>query len=429
MNAKTLLTTSFVALGALISPAFASPITLGPASLILSEVAANDVGKTTGERITIIEDGVQPNSAGGTTGVASTVNSSTGASVTGTLTNNPSNTVFPNQFGHSVAYDPGLVQPWTLTFTNGANTATATTPSLVGVTPIPFASSVTISGSAANPTFSWVYPATGPSGSAGVNGTIINIYEHLPAGGIDTVYATGLPSTVNSFTVPTALAGGLSLTNGTLYTIDIYGVQLRNTALPISNQNSQAWSQAFFDFTPLPAGSPVVNLPAVTSSGAYQYNLTVVAGQTVFVDPTVAVGYSFAIGAGDPNFASVLLPAVQANPFDVSFMYNGMDFNDMVMPETIFDFPNGGVGAFTVTGIDPADGLHPADTTAFITGLTFAGDGTFNGTQTPITEEVAATPEPGSISLLATGLLGWPLLRRRQKFSCLRPRGKLLPQK
>ena len=428
MNAKPLLTTSFVALGALISPAFASPITLGPASLILSEVAANDVGKTTGERITIIEDGVQPNSAGGTTGVASTVNSSTGASVTGTLTNNPSNTVFPNQFGHSVAYDPGLVQPWMLTFTNGANTATATTPSLVGVTPIPFASSVTISGSAANPTFSWVYPATGPSGSAGVNGTIINIYEHLPAGAIDTVYATGLPSTVNSFTVPTALAGGLSLTNGTLYTIDIYGVQLRNTALPISNQNSQAWSQAFFDFTPLPAGSPVVNLPAVTSSGAYQYNLTVVAGQTVFVDPTVAVGYSFAIGAGDPNFASVLLPAVQANPFDVSFMYNGMDFNDMVMPETIFDFPNGGVGAFTVTGIDPADGLDPADTTAFITGLTFAGDGTFNGTQTPITEEVAATPEPGSISLLATGLLGWPLLRRRQKFSCLRPRGKLLPQ-
>ncbi len=109
-------------------------------------------------------------------------------------------------------------------------------------------------------------------------------------------------------------------------------------------------------------------------------------------------------------------------------MYTGMSFNDMGMPETIFDFPMGGVGAFTVPGIDPADGLDPADTTAFITGLTFAGDGTFNGTQTPITEEVAATPEPGSISLLATGLLGWPLLRRRQKFSCLRPRGKLLPQ-
>ena len=79
----------------------------------------------------------------------------------------------------------------------------------------------------------------------------------------------------------------------------------------------------------------------------------------------------------------------------------------MVMPKTVFDFPTGGAGAFTVTGIDPADGLDPADTTAFITGLTSVGDGSFTGTQTPITEVVAAAPEPGSVALLASGLLGW----------------------
>lgn len=141
--------------------------------------------------------------------------------------------------------------------------------------------------------------------------------------------------------------------------------------------------------------------------------MTVVPGTTYFVDPKVAVGYSFAIGAGDPNFASVLLPAVQSNPFDVSFVYNGMSFSDMVAPETVFDFPTLGVDAFTVTGIDPSDGLDPADTTAFITGLTFTGDGTFNGTQTPIT----AASEPGSIALLASGLLGWPLWRRRRRVS------------
>ena len=71
---------------------------------------------------------------------------------------------------------------------------------------------------------------------------------------------------------------------------------------------------------------------------------------------------SFAIGTGDPNFASVLLPAVQTTPFDVSFVYNGTSFSEMVAPKTVFDFPAGGVSAFTVTGIDPADGLDPSNT-------------------------------------------------------------------
>ena len=89
-----------------------------------------------------------------------------------------------------------------------------------------------------------------------------------------------------------------------------------------------------------------------------------------------------------------------------------MNFNDMVLPKTVFDFPTGGVSAFTVTGIDPADGLDPADTTAFITGVTFVSDGTFNGTQTPITE-VVATPEPGSIALLEQRIAGIAFISTR----------------
>lgn len=150
------------------------------------------------------------------------------------------------------------------------------------------------------------------------------------------------------------------------YIIELFGTVLRDPTGPNTGVNWAATSQAFINFTPLPAGAPVVNLPITTSTSAYQYNMTVKAGQTYFVDPTVAVGYSFASAAGNPNFASVIFPAVQTAPFDLSFLYDGTGYSDMVMPETVFDFPAGGVDAFTVTGIDPADGLDPADTTAFI---------------------------------------------------------------
>jgi hypothetical protein len=331
------------------------------------------------------------------------------------------NTVQPNSFCCTgVPYNPDLLGPWTLTFTNSAggttNTASKTTGSLVGVTAPPFASNVTVSGSGATPTFAWTYP----TGSVNyVNVAIFDPSLKSANGAPDLVGGGTFAGTTGSFTVPSILANGMPLQQNHQYIIEFFGITVRDPTLmpnPNTAANYAAESEAFFNFTPLPAGAPPdVHLPITGSTGGYQYTMTVKAGQTYFVDPTVAVGYTFAIGAGDPNFASVIFPAVQTTPFDLSFMYDGMEFNDMVMPETVFDFPAGGVDAFTVTGIDPADGLDPADMTAFITGLTFVADGMFTGTQTPITAQVAAVLEPGSAALLASGLLGWRLLRRRRQ--------------
>ena len=64
-----------------------------------------------------------------------------------------------------------------------------------------------------------------------------------------------------------------------------------SSSLPSSNPNTLAISRAFFDFVPLPSGAPVVNLPIV-DDGVYQFNLTInAAGEEVFIDPLVAIGY------------------------------------------------------------------------------------------------------------------------------------------
>jgi len=61
-------------------------------------------------------------------------------------------------------------------------------------------------------------------------------------------------------------------------------------------------------------------LPAdVISNGVdHWFQVDVQQGVTTFIDPLVAVGYEFATAQGDPNFASVLLPAIGDNLFDIS---------------------------------------------------------------------------------------------------------------
>lgn len=89
-------------------------------------------------------------------------------------------------------------------------------------------------------------------------------------------------------------------------------------------------------------------------------------------------------------------------------------FDKTLAAQTPFDFADGGVKEFEVLGIDASLGLDPDNTTAFITALTFESAGPFTGTMTPVTTEVSA-PEPASLTLLASGLLGLGLIRRRRR--------------
>jgi hypothetical protein len=141
--------------------------------------------------------------------------------------------------------------------------------------------------------------------------------------------------------------------------------------------------------------------------------MTVAAGTKYFIDPSIAVGYAYQIGIGNPDFASVQLPAVQSNDFILAYLENGSWLKTMVAPGGTFDFPSGGVTSFDVTGIDSSLKLDPGDTTAFVTGLTFTADGSFTGTQTPITSG-AAIPEPSTWAMMLIGFMGLGYAAYRQ---------------
>ena len=395
----------------------AAPVTISQPFMNLENRGINSLGFTPGEFMRVGATSVIPNGSAGTSGVASTVNLVTGAIETRSLVFNPA-PVIPNFFVRNLPDSPALYGPWTLNFSNGADTRQSTVTLPAGTTQAPFVNTITLSGTSAVPVFTWAPPP-----GALVNAYRINIYDRslVTATSSGQVSSRTVAPSQTSYTVDGAdfTVPGYAFQLGRNYSIEIGLIRTKDGgSTDFGNSNIAAISRVYADFRASDSGGPVVNLPVTRVDGSFQFNFAVTPGQTYFIDPVVAVGYDYRIGAGNPSFASVVLPAgIGDGRYDIFGLGAGGGATllaDDWAGGSVFSFAGAGVDAFRVTGIEASAALDPADVTAFVTGLTFSGSGLFTGTQTPITLDVAAVPEPETYALMLLGLgcVGWRLRRR-----------------
>jgi hypothetical protein len=420
--------------------ALANPITITDAYLQWFNIGPNNLQFGSGDFVRYGATSVVPNGpSGGTTGSATTTNpGNNNATVNlnnmiGTTSAATPNffegrlTVCTSSCGANSIHNPAnLTNPFTLTFNNAVNTVNTAqaTLSLAGQGEIPFVQSVTLSGTAQAPVFSW----TPPPGTT-VEGYRVNIYQN----NLETfnsshqvvntgqVTSKNLGPNVTSYTVqPSDFISGVALATNTQYTIEISALQTRNgSTTALNNGNVSALSRVYSNFQVLPVGSGPVILPTTTVSNGqvtFGFNVPVAPGVTYNIDPNIATGYIYQIGLGDPNFASVSLPNIgNSGPYSL-FLWNGTSwvFDATLAANTLFNFSGTGVSQFEVLGIDPSLGLDPNNPVAFVTALTFEGTGTFTGTMTPV---VNGVPEPSTWAMMILGFacVGFMAYRRKSK--------------
>ena len=227
------------------SPAPAQSLTATDPFLYYANYGPNNLGSgdAGGQYIAYGADSVVPNGNNGTYGFAYVTNQSTGMLNFISYINFNPGPIDPNLFFTQLPLSSVPAGPWTLFFANSSTTPTYVSAnlSLVGPGELPLAQSVTLSGTGANPTFTW----SAPPGVV-ADGYRVQIFQNdlVGPGNNGAVAAANLTQPTftvqaSDFTVP-----GYSLKPNTEYTIETEILQTRNgSTTDLSNGNLSAASR------------------------------------------------------------------------------------------------------------------------------------------------------------------------------------------